>query len=216
MPSYIFPGEHVFWTDLENHAEIKNKIAPMIENLITRRNKDLENTWRACKVKFSTFDKGYDLSFLEDNFIQNEVVWKPIREMYEQVHKDHKINIPYPSSFSTDRPFINIYNEGDFQEIHNHVGEHKIWNGKIYKPIFSLVYILHESDEDKTGIMFRGTLPEGYRKNANVSILNTFDDKSIKEGTVLIFPASLDHMVSPVLKSGRTTIVYNILANWDN
>ena len=26
MPSYIFPGEHVFWTDLENHAEIKNKI----------------------------------------------------------------------------------------------------------------------------------------------------------------------------------------------
>lgn len=215
MPSYIFPGEHVFWTELENHMDIKNKMTPMIENLIANRNKDSEKNWRACKVKFSTFEKGYGVSFLEDSVILNEIVWKPIHEMYEQMHKDHKINIPYPSSFVSQTPFINIYQEGDFQEMHNHVGKPKILNDKLYKPIFSLVYILHDSDEHKTGILFKGTIPEGYRKEGNVLFLNTCDENSIREGTVLIFPASLDHMVNPVLKSGRTTIVYNIIANWD-
>jgi hypothetical protein len=218
MPCYIFPGEHVFWSQLKNHTDIKNKIIPKIENLIKcEKNK---NPWKSCKVSFSTFndnpiyDKCDHLNFLTDQTFVDEIVWNSIDEMYKQLKMDHKIEIPTPQDFALEHAFINIYNKDDFQEVHNHTGKSVIREGKIYNPIFSLIYIFHESDTEKTCNIFKTKRPEGYRSVLDTTAFNTKEIKTIKEGTVLIFPASLDHYIEPTIKSGRTTIVYNILANW--
>ena len=53
--------------------------------------------------------------------------------------------------------------------------------------------------------------------NANEPLnLDTSNIDSISEGTVIVFPCGLTHMVKPCLKPGRVTIAFNVYAEFEH
>jgi hypothetical protein len=53
------------------------------------------------------------------------------------------------------------------------------------------------------------------KKPINDYTFKTSDEKNVGEGTVMIFPYDLNHMVRPCKKPGRVTLAYNIYSTWE-
>jgi hypothetical protein len=103
----------------------------------------------------------------------------------------------------------NVYDESEFQEEHEHDGPPTYLYGDIFYPAFSVIYILHDENE-KSSIVFKKKGPFPLMEPHRQVVFETKDVKEIKEGTILIFPYNLRHLVKPCIKPGRVTIAYNI------
>tara|TARA_Y100000389_G_C16990490_1_gene284668 strand:- start:49 stop:417 length:369 start_codon:yes stop_codon:yes gene_type:complete len=108
--------------------------------------------------------------------------------------------------------WFNAYEKTNFQEIHDHraLAREQVFSGNnLYNHSFSLVYILH--DENLTNsTVFRYTTTEFIFNFINENNkIDTSKIKNIKEGSVLIFPCTFQHFVTPVMKS-RMSIAYNL------
>ena len=102
---------------------------------------------------------------------------------------------------------------GDFQEFHNHHGprEQHPLSGLWSYPTFSGIYILHD-DTETSSIVFKSpnTIPQPFTDLTNHHVFYTRSENSIKEGSVVIFPSQLEHMVKKCIKPGRRTIAFNV------
>ena len=110
----------------------------------------------------------------------------------------------YSSIF--DKVWVNTYEEGEYQEIHNHNGIAKVVDGKIYYNSFSFIYLLH--NESETGTVFRS-------RNLSNDVSTNPESKAYKyvdEGTLIMFPYYIDHYVLPATGK-RITIAGNILSS---
>ena len=108
----------------------------------------------------------------------------------------------------------NIYDEGDYFDLHHHIGPPQILNNKVFYPSFSMIYILHDENE-KSSIVFKKYGPLPLMKPHQDCVFNTSHVETIGEGSIIIFPYNLLHLVLPSIKSGRVTIAYNIYSAWD-
>ena len=132
---------------------------------------------RNCKLLEDSIWKGYD-QLLDEPFILNSYGNKK----------------PSRSSLSI---WYNIYEPGDYQEVHNHI------SNVDYR--YSFIYILH--DESETGVCFKSSNPN----ELNYSHASSIHAKNIgiEEGTLIIFPCFVEHYVLPATGS-RVTISGNI------
>jgi len=198
MPFYQFPSEFVYWDKIENHDEIKKEILPKI--LEANKNKK-NNPFNACK-----FNTSFKYNEKPDLDVLNKKMSDFIIFYLEKMFKIMNFNI---EKLMINDGWWNVYDEGEFQEEHDHLDRPIYSNGDLFYPTLSVIYILHD-DNEKSSIVFRKDGPFPLMEPHLEVAFKTEDVKEIKEGTILIFPYTLRHLVKPSIKPGRVTIAYNI------
>lgn len=211
MPHFQFPTNYVYWENLKEHKTLKNEILPIINDLKVKH--PSENPFDMCKMTTNYTD--YTNSDFLNKKQLKKIVWDPINNMINEIHRENpsgpKIE---PKSSFVEGYWYNIYDEGDFQEVHNHLGPAKEIDGITYYPSFSLIYILNdEGPVNKTAFIDfpYGNIP--FSRPGTLSY-HTGQNKDIKEGSVVIFPPFLNHGVGPVEVSGRITIAFNVYSSF--
>lgn len=220
MPSFIFPCEYVYWRNLENHEKLKSKLLPQIEQITHDILKD-HNQFSSCRSKGSLFNgdrqKTLEVNkFLTSSEIVKDVVWDTIDMGLEHLEVERGIEPFRPQQSLVSEAWFNVYEKDDFQELHAHIAQPVSENNKIYGSSFSLVYILSDNTKKGNPLVFKKrVLRSNFCGKVDYHEFETANVPEIKEGTVLLFPACLNHYVKPITESGRITIVYNVRSTWD-
>jgi uncharacterized protein (TIGR02466 family) len=148
-----------------------------------------EHNWD-CKVRTT---KG-----LKESLGWEEKFLSSIRSEVEKYIESNFSNFSSPD-VGVGKPWLNIYGEGDNQEIHNHLPEH-----------VSYAYMV-KIPENSGKFIFLNT---GYFTEASVypfdKLINQRFEVDAEEGDLLIFPSFLNHMVSTNFGDTRITISGNI------
>jgi hypothetical protein len=202
MPHIKFPCHCVYWTQVKDHENIKSKLVPIIHNLITENNYD--NPFKKDCTMTTNFSEKTD--FL-DNEMKEKIIWKCLGEM---ISETNCFTFLKTSDAIIKNYWFNVYEKGDFQEMHQHRDLPSIIDGKRYDTTFSIIYILNSEEEDNSTIfkLTGTTIP--YIPMLQECEFDTGSIKEIKEGTLLIFSNQLNHFVRPIKKSGRITIAFNV------
>jgi predicted 2-oxoglutarate/Fe(II)-dependent dioxygenase YbiX len=202
MPHFKFPCHYVYWGQVKDHENIKSRLLPIIDSLLSENNYD--NPFKACTMTTN-------ISKMTD-FIGHETMDKIIgTHLEEMVSETNCFPHIKPLDVIITEYWFNVYQKGDFQEMHNHQGLPEVRNGKRYDNIFSIVYILNSDDEEENSTVFKLTdtnIP--YFPMLKQSEFYTGAVKEIKEGTLMIFSNQLNHFVVPVKTNGRITIAFNV------
>jgi predicted 2-oxoglutarate/Fe(II)-dependent dioxygenase YbiX len=188
MPHFRFPSEYVFWTYIDDHIRLKHELIPVVLDIM--KNGCLENPFKKCTMR-TTITQNYKLLNREQ---MGKVIFEPMMKMISEMEILNNM-----SNMCVTSQWFNIYEKGDFQELHDHLDNGKpqtmIIDGKYCEEIFSVVYIVHDNSNEN-------------------SLIFKCDDTStqidIHEGSVLIFPSSLKHEVRPITIPGRITFAFNI------
>ena len=202
MTHIKFPSHYLYWTQVKDHENIKSKLVPIIHNLITENNYD--NPFKKDCTMTTNFSKKTD--FL-DHEMKDKIIGKYLQEMISETNCFNSIKI---SDAKITEYWFNVYEKGDFQEMHQHRGLPSIIDGKRYDTTFSIIYILN-SDEEENSTVFKLTdtaIP--FHPLMHPFEVDTSKIDEIKEGTLLIFSNQLEHGVRPIKKSGRITIAFNL------
>jgi len=203
MSFYYFPSEFVYWDKVENHDEIKKEFLPKIlEVSKSKKNNPFDN----CKfnTSFTCNNNKLDSNVMNKKMLDNVIFC--FKKMIKGYEKFKTINFKKLMIFDG---WWNVYDESEFQEEHTHCGEPIYKDNTLFYPLFSVVYILHD-DNEKSSIVFKKNAPLPFEKPYIEETFRTEEIKEIKEGTILIFPSNLRHLVKPCIKPGRVTIAYNI------
>tara|TARA_R110002153_G_scaffold17691_1_gene61640 strand:- start:49 stop:687 length:639 start_codon:yes stop_codon:yes gene_type:complete len=212
MTFFHFPSHFVYWTQIPEHVELKKVLMPIIQNF----ENDIKNNkpFSACNVK-SSFECENDNvnSFLRGKKIEGTLVWKPLFQMLNEINKKDGMCPIQADNFSVSTAWYNIYSKNDFQELHDHDSCSIRDMNHIVHPCFSLIYILHDQSNTNSTVFQKKESPCFPRKT--VINFDTSQENTISEGTVIIFPSDLPHLVKPCLKDGRVTISYNVMANYE-
>ena len=202
MPHFKFPSHYVYWTRVKDHEEIKSKVLPIVHSLITENN--YENPFKACTMT-TNISKATD--FLDDE-MKDKIIGTYLDEMISETNCFP--HIKPPSGAIITEYWFNVYEKGNYQEMHTHRGLPVVKNGKRYDSTFSMVYILN-SDEEENSTVFKLTdTNTPYFPILKECEFNTGLVKEIKEGTLLIFSNQLYHFVLPAKTNGRVTIAFNV------
>ena len=144
MPHFKFPCHYIHWEQIKDHNNIKSKLLPIINSLISENK--YTNPFKLCTMK-TNIDKPTD-------FIDNETKDKIVSEnLIKMISETNCFPEKNPTKMLITQYWFNVYEKGDFQEIHHHNTVPKVINGKRYDDIFSMIYILHE--EESTPVLFR-------------------------------------------------------------
>jgi hypothetical protein len=152
-------------------------------------------------------------TILRDEELINHIVVDPIDNMIREYNDlgIHKINQSDLIIFSG---WWNVYNKGDFQEEHSHMALPIKVDDRMYFPYLSVVYVLNDESKESS-LVFTKDSPIPFKRLLEPHSFNTYEETSIKEGVVMIFPCNLKHRVRPVVNDSRVTIAYNIFANFE-
>lgn len=207
MSFFYFPGDFVYWEKNTEHEKIKNKFLPTIMELSNKNNNPFISSNLNTSFTYSQ-ELTTDNKFLNDKEFIDNVIMKAITNMT----RNHNLKNTFPIIYKTmfvESVWWNYYKEGHFQEPHSHTGPVKIINNKAYCPTFSVVYILKDNNE-RSNLFFQKTSPIPFRNSGDNINFDTSVIDDIQEGTVIVFPNALTHMVKPISKPGRITIALNV------
>lgn len=198
---YFFPIDFVYTQKINNHEQVKIKIL----NEINLRKNTEESCWTLSKLVTSYINTKEHNSFLCNDEISNDVIWTPLDNMFNEIRDNFNFPWTAPKSSIIHSCWYNIYNKGDYQEVHDHVPS---YDNDGYIPSFSIIYIL-DSEGQKNTTVFRKKFPLTATPPFQDVNFNTANYEDIGEGTVLIFPSHLEHYVLP--ETGKKiTCSYNI------
>lgn len=211
MPFFRFTSDFVYWAQLkkEDHENIKNTLLPQVRE--KDKNVEYFGKFDYGDAVTSYFDpNGNDFLMKEDLF--NKIVWEPLDNMLKEHNKNNEYNNILISNSIISSGWYTSYKENSvFHQHHHYTIKPIIINGKTYYSSFSLIYILNDENEHNcTKFTSYDTL---FTVNGDVTY-NTKFNKEIGEGTVLIFPSRLLHMVDLPEIKGRVTIAYNIFSEY--
>ena len=212
MPHVQFPTTYVYWEKLKKHDELKRKYMPIIDKIEqTPHPIDLTNPFSALdKSKYISYTHPELNTFLENEDI-NTIIWNPINNFIKDINSHYQSKIDVKESI-LDNYWFCTYDENDNQELHDHYDHVKYIDGIEYHTTFSGIYILND-DNESSSIVFRSPLHQPFYKLKAHHHLDTGTIDDIGEGTVLIFPSQLSHMVRQCKKPGRRTIAFNIFSS---
>jgi hypothetical protein len=208
MPHLQFPTTYVYWEKLKDHEQLKNKYMPIIDKIEQDHTDKLENPYSCCTLKYISIKS--NIEFLDQSDI-NKIIWKPIDNFIDEINSNYQFKINIKESYINSYWF-NTYHENDNQEVHNHYGHPIRRNGFLFYPTFSGVYILND-DNDSSSLIFKTLREQPFMPIEDEFMFDTGKHSAIKEGTVIIFPYQLLHMVRNCIKPGRRTIAFNIFSN---
>ena len=200
MPHIKFPCHYVHWGQVKDHENIKSKLLPIINSLISKNK--YTNPFKACTMT-TNFSK---MSDFMDRETMDKIIGTHLEEM---VSETNCFPILKPLDAIVTEYWFNVYQKGDFQEMHNHRCLPLLKNGKRYDNIFSIVYILNSEEDNSTIFKLMGTDTPYFPMMKDCDFY-TGGIEEIKEGTLLIFSSQLNHFVRPIEKSGRITIAFNV------
>ena len=219
MGIFYFPANFVYWQKVKDHDKIKDRLLDEInkrETCDSVRERDLLLT-KSSSDYHHDGKKECILEHCSENDIKN-IVWDPLDHMLEEMNsRKHATKIVINESYMTNSWYTRYESNGSMK-LHAHSSGSYIRDGKIYTPTFSMIYILNNKNE-RNSTVFRETVSENrisimgpaYANNGDMEHhFDTRDVKEISEGTVLIFPSSLYHMVDITPIPGRITIAINI------
>ena len=211
MSFHHFPHDFVFWDKVENHEKIKSDLLPEI---LKKNEEQNNNPFEACELNTS-FYRDHRLE-TENNFLKNEkilrdIVFIPIANMLNK-YNELNLNKVVPGTSIVQCGWWNVYKKGEFQEMHAHKTPPFVSDNKLFYPSFSIIYILNDDNEDSTILFRKDHVP--MKEPGDDYTFKTSKEQNISEGTVLIFPYDLNHMVKPCVKPGRVTIAYNVYSTW--
>tara|TARA_B100000085_G_C18485641_1_gene489127 strand:- start:13 stop:624 length:612 start_codon:yes stop_codon:yes gene_type:complete len=173
---------------VKNHKKLKKSFLSEIsdEKLITPQN------WN-CTLQTS-FGSIFKEDFPWNSFIQS--VGPNVLELHKQLGGDPDV------SLSIIDAWVNQYNAGDSQEIHNHL---------VNNSTFSCCYFLKYDKDLDSKFVFRNTNLEleigSLNSLYNISSTHT---PEVCEGDIIIFPSSIHHFVEiQKNNSNRTTVSAN-------
>jgi hypothetical protein len=203
MPVINFPHDSLYWSNVDNHDEIKKELLPRIQRLC----KEYTDNPFKTSSKFCTNINNPETFTIEDTFL-HDIVWKHVFEYMKSLN----FSIEIPTSFTINY-WYNIYNDGDFQEMHTHYSPFIKNDDKITRSWISGVYILDDTNK-KQYITFDGdSRLHPFPTLLSTCRYSTSENDDIKEGTVLLFPSTLNHGVMVKDRSSpRITISFNVTA----
>ena len=206
MPHFKFPSHYVYWGQVKDHENIKSKLLPIINSLIAENK--YTNPFKACSMK-TNISKMTDFI---DNEMKNKIVSENLIKMISETNCFPEKN---PTETFITEYWFNVYEKGDFQEVHRHRGLPLSVDGKRYDNIFSIIYILNsDEEENNTAFKIDNTEIPFYPMMKDCEF-RTGAVKEIKEGTLMIFSNELSHYVLPVKHSGRITIAFNVACRFE-
>ena len=206
MPHFKFPCHYVYWGQVKDHENIKSKLLPIINSLISDNN--YENPFGGCSMT-TNFSK--KTSFL-DNEMKDKILGKHLNEMILETNCFNYIKV---TDATVTEYWFNVYKKGDFQEIHRHRGLPSSIDGKRYDNIFSIIYILNSDEEENTTAFKIDNTEIPFYPMMKDCEFRTGTVKEIKEGTLMIFSSELSHYVLPVKHPGRITIAFNVACRFE-
>jgi len=194
----IFPIS-IFKVKVSNNNELKR----LLVHKITENSQYLKipDHWTTNKVKTS-FDEepeGLEL-FYEGSFYQDLLMKKYLLCMNEIFDKEHQLHIP--------RIWYNFYNDGEYQEKHDHLGT------PLTPCHFSCIHFLSFNSEEHLPPQFVDPLSQ--LRNLSVELdrseYGEVCSPNVEEGDLLVFPSYLTHFVLPCNKTDypRITLSFNI------
>ena len=212
MPFHHFPANFVYWEKLESHDKIKEELLP----IILKKNDDCKNNpFDACDFNTSYFRDNRMLTenkFLHDTELLKSVVFKPVEKMINEYNNLKMSDINLGNSL-VQTAWWNVYSEKQYQELHAHHSTPMCMDDTTFYPSFSIIYVLNDENE-RSSVLFKQPPPLPIGKSCDEHVFNTSMTEDIKEGTVMIFPYGLYHLVLPCIKPGRVTVAYNIYSEW--
>lgn len=212
MGIFNFPSNFVYWEDVKNHDMIKPILLSKIEK-IKEKYKDNNPELYNASTNYS-----YDTDitqFINDPDINKDIVWNPLDNAINYINS--KPDTPKLDEIKESvirGSWYTLYDKDGFFGLHHHDGTNAIINGKLFKPSFSMIYILKDDNEYNSTSFLQTT--QSYNtvySNPTQHLFETCNVKDIKEGSVLIFPSSLYHRVDQVTIPGRITIAINIYSH---
>ena len=189
-------GVPILHTNVDTKNQIENLFAGVDLNELVQDVQNLNN-WN-CNLK-----TGHGLKvdqnklFWVNDFIQHlqPYVFKWIDKF---AVKKQEFDIEFGN------PWINVYNEGDNQNTHNHLGNNNI---------LSYAYFL-TFPENSANIYFNNSMKDknfhGQDSGLMLNIIDGVYEPKIQQGDLLLFPAWLEHGVNKNKSNQRVTISGNI------
>jgi hypothetical protein len=212
MGVYYFPSEFIFWTENKKHTELKDELVEKINQDAQIRE---ENT-RGVQNAITNFTGNADSDFLNDNILRENIVIEPFKEMIKEFNSRmnvHKLNI---KNIYIRPPWYTKYKTGGYFALHSHLQTNSsVYDGELYQTSFSLIYILNDKNTKNTTEFSVLSPCRTSAFNLNQYRFDTGDVPDIKEGSIIIFPASLYHQVFPSIEPDRIVISYNIECTYD-
>jgi hypothetical protein len=217
MGIFYFPANFVYWQKVKDHDKIKDRLIDEInkrETCDAVRNKDI----LLNKSSSDYHSKTNDITNCFTETAIKNVIWEPLDRALEEMNsRKHATKVVVNESYIVSAWYTRYESNGSMK-MHTHSSGSYIKDGKIYTPTFSIIYILNDKNEFNSTV-FTETVSENSISVMGPSYVNnretenhfqTRDVKEISEGTVLIFPSSLYHMVDMTPIPGRITIAINI------
>lgn len=195
--NYFLP-DFFYTKKIEKHQEIKEDLYTHIQSIDTD---SLARPWNLCNVRSSYIDSNPRAEinqFLYKNEAFTNAIWETYDEMLDTDFIKNSINYRFPKQSKLESVWFNMYDAGDYQEIHNHI---------FMNCLYTCLYILH--DESKTGMCVHSSVPTIDQYCAG-GVVDT-RQMGYSEGHMLIFPSYTPHYVSPATGS-RVTIAGNIMS----
>lgn len=209
-----WPSFFLFWTEVENHKEIKETLLPQIKE--QSKNKEYHNAplqvreigdsrWD-CEVITTFFNReDPEVKDLFTKEILRSIIARPMKKLFN----DSNCLVPVkPTKTHISEIWYNHYENGHFQEIHAHHGA-----------TFSGIYLLELNEPNTTtfysnmaGFQYSRLPGTGSIEN-NHRLSTVYTTEHIKEGNVILFPSEFSHSVRKCVSS-RTTVSFNLLCQF--
>lgn len=191
MAHYVIPSEFLFWSANPHHEQHKRALLPKIQASLPQTDGQQKGAW-FCDVNTEFFVDVQDTTKYTD--LITEAIYPALDAMFAEVK-----NLRLPHSSAVNRIWYNHYSGSgrSGQEVHTHTA-----------CSYSGVYFL-ELYEPNTTMFY------SHSAAVNEVTLATKTTEFIKEGDILLFPATLMHYVLPPSQP-RSTVAFNIVCSYEN
>ena len=199
----VWPSPFIFWTKIENHNELKDRLLPQIKERILndqlhnspgnvhRIPGEMPSVWQ-CEVITSYFNRKEEEKIFDEEIIKSIIV-DPLKKFFNNPNCPVKNK---PKKTKLKEIWFNYYKPGYWQEVHSHTGT-----------TYSGIYILELNEPNTTKFLNYSMQKYNYSSN---KLEMEYDTKHIEEGNVIIFPSELPHSVE-ISTQNRCTVSFNIL-----
>lgn len=202
---FNFPHNFVYWKEVENHSKWKEKYLTTIQEISAEWGSH-PHFYSDFKSSFNDFDDtNINHIMMHDKDFISDVIWNPFDTMIQE--EFFIFDKPYQSMVH--ELWFNLYEPGQFQEVHDHNGFFYKENKTYYANNYSGIYILQSDEPNKTVFYQPGPNP-----GAKVSGAANYKTEHLQEGMVIIFPSNLLHYVMPCEKP-RATVAFNLVSMYD-
>tara|TARA_E500000331_G_scaffold122347_1_gene119824 strand:- start:351 stop:998 length:648 start_codon:yes stop_codon:yes gene_type:complete len=196
----LFPI-HIFQTNIRENELILDDLLVSIEDCYQNKKLEIPDGWLTDKL-YTTFEKDeINGTLFGPDSIVHQYYSNYIQKMF-----DEKVKI------ILDDIWFNVYENGEFQEEHNHLS-YDIFQ---QRPHFSCIHYLKFDEKEHEPVNFIDPIRE-MRYNSVEMNSNNYSHHyvpKIREGDLLMFPPYLNHLVpksKPTPDNPRITIAFNII-----